>query len=107
MRAALVGIDFGQGDFAASVEELLLLSRSAGAEPITTITAKRSSPDPAYFVGYLLENYLAVEQGLGLSGADLAHLARNSFEASFLDQPAKDRWMAAVDAYVRCNHIDP
>ena len=51
MRAALVGIDFGQGDFAASVEELQLLARSAGAEPVTTITAKRASPDAAYFVG--------------------------------------------------------
>src|SRR3954467_9550502 len=50
-RAALVGIDFGTGDFTASLEELALLARSAGAEPITTITAKRSSPDPAYFVG--------------------------------------------------------
>ncbi|HEY0063454.1 MAG TPA: GTPase HflX [Telluria sp.] len=51
MRAALVGIDFGAGDFNASLEELALLARSAGAEPITTITAKRSSPDAAYFVG--------------------------------------------------------
>jgi GTPase len=51
MRAALVGIDFGAGDFNASLEELSLLARSAGAEPITTITAKRSSPDAAYFVG--------------------------------------------------------
>ncbi|MYM37352.1 GTPase HflX [Duganella sp. FT50W] len=51
MRAALVGIDFGQGDFAASVEELNLLARSAGAEPVTVITAKRSAPDAAYFVG--------------------------------------------------------
>lgn len=51
MRAALVGIDFGQGDFGASVEELQLLARSAGAEPITTITAKRAAPDAAYFVG--------------------------------------------------------
>jgi len=51
MRAALVGIDFGAGDFAASVEELSLLARSAGAEPITTITARRASPDAAYFVG--------------------------------------------------------
>ncbi|HEX8606018.1 MAG TPA: GTPase HflX [Pseudoduganella sp.] len=51
MRAALVGVDFGQGDFAASVEELMLLARSAGADPITTITGKRSSPDAAYFVG--------------------------------------------------------
>jgi GTP-binding protein HflX len=51
MRAALVGIDFSAGDFKASLEELALLARSAGAEPITTITAKRNSPDPAYFVG--------------------------------------------------------
>jgi GTP-binding protein HflX len=51
MRAALVGIDFGRGDFAASVEELMLLARSAGADPVTTITARRSSPDSAYFVG--------------------------------------------------------
>lgn len=51
MRAALVGVDFGQGDFAASIEELMLLARSAGVEPVTTITAKRSSPDAAYFVG--------------------------------------------------------
>jgi len=51
MRAALVGIDFGTGDFKASLEELALLARSAGADPVTTITAKRNSPDPAYFVG--------------------------------------------------------
>jgi GTPase len=50
-RAALVGIDFGAGDFAASLDELSLLARSAGADPITTITAKRASPDPAHYVG--------------------------------------------------------
>jgi GTP-binding protein HflX len=44
-------VDFGQGDFAASIEELMLLARSAGADPVTTITGKRSSPDAAYFVG--------------------------------------------------------
>jgi GTP-binding protein HflX len=51
MRAALVGVDFGTGDFTASLEELALLARSAGADPVTTITARRSSPDPAHFVG--------------------------------------------------------
>ena len=51
MRAALVGVDFGKGDFAASLEELSLLAKSAGAEPVTTITGKRSSPDAALFVG--------------------------------------------------------
>ncbi len=45
MRAALVGIDFGAGDFNASVEELSLLAQSAGAVPITTITAQSDAPD--------------------------------------------------------------
>jgi GTP-binding protein HflX len=51
MRAALVGVDFGKGDFAAGLEELHLLAKSAGATPIMTITGKRSSPDAAFFVG--------------------------------------------------------
>jgi GTPase len=51
MRAALVGVDFGKGDFTASLEELGLLSSSAGAEPVLTILGKRSSPDPALYVG--------------------------------------------------------
>jgi adenosine deaminase len=59
-----------------------------------------NSDDPAYFGGYLLENLLAVQQGLDLSRADLAQLARNSFEASFLAPAAKRGWLAAVEAYV-------
>jgi len=51
MRAALVGVDFGKGDFGASLEELSLLVKSAGALPIVTIIAKRASPDAALFVG--------------------------------------------------------
>jgi GTP-binding protein HflX len=51
MRAILVGVDFGKGDFTASLEELSLLSRSAGAEPIVTIVGRRASPDAALFVG--------------------------------------------------------
>jgi GTP-binding protein HflX len=51
MRAALVGVDFGEVDFAASLEELSLLAKSAGADPVLSITTKRSSPDAALFVG--------------------------------------------------------
>jgi GTP-binding protein HflX len=51
MRAALVGVDFGKGEFATSLEELGLLSSSAGAEPVLTIVGKRASPDPALYVG--------------------------------------------------------
>jgi len=58
-----------------------------------------NSDDPAYFGGYLLENYVAVQRGLGLSHAELAQLARNSFEASFLSAADRERWMQAVDEY--------
>jgi len=58
-----------------------------------------NSDDPAYFGGYVLQNYLAVERGLGLSRSQLIALARNSIEASFLPDPAKHRWFAAIDAY--------
>jgi adenosine deaminase len=60
-----------------------------------------NSDDPAYFGGYVLENYLAVQRGLGLSRGELTLLARKSIEASFLAQSAKDRWFAAIDAYAR------
>jgi GTP-binding protein HflX len=50
-RAALVGVDLGKVDFVASLEELSLLAKSAGAEPIVTVTTRRQSPDPALFIG--------------------------------------------------------
>jgi adenosine deaminase len=59
-----------------------------------------NSDDPAYFGGYLLENMQAVEQGLNLTRAQWATLARNSFEASFLDRAAKLHWLSVVDSYV-------
>lgn len=58
-----------------------------------------SSDDPAYFGGYVLENYLALQEGLGLTKDQLAQLARNSFEASFLAPLEKQRWLTAIDTY--------
>ena len=58
-----------------------------------------NSDDPAYFGGYVLENYLAVRSGLSLSRNQLIELARNSIEASFLADPAKRQWFSAIDAY--------
>jgi adenosine deaminase len=60
-----------------------------------------NSDDPAYFGGYLLENYLAVQRGLELSRADMTTLARNSFEASLLPEADKRRWMRAIDTCAR------
>jgi adenosine deaminase len=60
-----------------------------------------NSDDPAYFGGYLNENYLALHRELGAGADELAQLARNSFEASFLPQSQKTRWFSAIDDYVR------
>lgn len=59
-----------------------------------------NSDDPAYFGGYLNENFAAVQEGLGLSDEDLAQLARNSFDAAFLPQEDKRRLVRQVDDYV-------
>ncbi len=57
-----------------------------------------NSDDPAYFGGYLLDNFRAVTDALQLSRAQVVTLARNSIEASFLDDPSKHRWLQQIDA---------
>jgi adenosine deaminase len=56
-----------------------------------------NSDDPAYFGGYLDDNYRAIAEALDLAPAALAGIARNGFEASFLDPAAKAAAMEAVD----------
>ena len=58
-----------------------------------------NSDDPAYFGGYIVENYRAVEQALGLSRAQLKQLAENSIQGSFLGEPDKRRWREAIQNY--------
>lgn len=60
-----------------------------------------NSDDPAYFGGYVNENYQAVQQALDLTRDDIAILARNGFKAAFLDSAAKQRHLDALDAYLR------
>lgn len=57
-----------------------------------------NSDDPAYFGGYVGENYEAVAQALALEPATLATLARNSFTASFLSPRMRAAYLARVDA---------
>lgn len=57
-----------------------------------------NSDDPAYFGGYVLDNYLAVAEALDLSSDDLALLARNSIEASFLPVSEKAELLAELEA---------
>lgn len=51
VRAVVVAVDFGEPDFEARCDEFLMLARSAGAELVQTIVARRARPDAALFVG--------------------------------------------------------
>jgi adenosine deaminase len=57
-----------------------------------------NSDDPAYFGGYVDDNFDAIGESLGLGAPDLEALARNSIEASFLDPARKARLLAAFPA---------
>ena len=57
-----------------------------------------NSDDPAYFGGYILDNYLAVANALDLSVADLRTLARNSIQASWLAPAQQAPHLARIDA---------
>lgn len=60
-----------------------------------------NSDDPAYFGGYINENFLAAQRALGLTQEEIHQLARNSFEASFLTNEARQRFIDELDAAVR------
>jgi len=59
-----------------------------------------NSDDPAYFGGYVAQNYVETAAALGLDRGDLAQLARNSIEASFLDDASRAELVAELDNYL-------
>jgi len=56
-----------------------------------------NSDDPAYFGGYIGENYLRIQQALDLTAADIYTLAKNAFMASFLSEADKQRYIDELD----------
>ncbi len=58
-----------------------------------------NSDDPAYFGGYMNENFWAITEALDLSKEELYTLSRNAFEASFVSDKRKMEMIAALDAY--------
>ncbi len=79
---------------------------SAAEHPIARmlklgLRATVNSDDPAYFGGYLNDNFRAVAPLL--SRDDMVSLARNSFLGSFLPPDDIARHVAAVDAYAAVN----
>ncbi|MDE0662072.1 MAG: adenosine deaminase [Gammaproteobacteria bacterium] len=57
-----------------------------------------NSDDPAYFGGYVNDNYIAVAKALGLGEADIVKLARNSIDASLLDEADRTRLLGELAA---------
>jgi adenosine deaminase len=58
-----------------------------------------NSDDPAYFGGYINENFQAVVKALNLSREEVVQLAKNSFTASFLNEKDKAGMIQKVDQY--------
>ena len=59
-----------------------------------------NSDDPAYFGGYIGDNYALTQDALGLRDDQMVEIARNSFRASFLDEAGRRRYLDAVDTFV-------
>ena len=64
-----------------------------------------NSDDPAYFGGYINENYLAVAKALNLTAEQILLLAKNSFKASFLSETDKRGLIEKTDNYYR-NYLE-
>ena len=56
-----------------------------------------NSDDPAYFGGYVAENYKEVTAAVGLTEEDVLKLLKNSFKASFLSENTKQRYLTEID----------
>ncbi|MFN8715138.1 MAG: adenosine deaminase [Bacteroidota bacterium] len=67
------------------------------------IKATIHSDDPAYFGGYMNENYLETARALNLTKEDVLQLVINSFEAGFNTAEQKAKYIAAAQAYYEAN----
>jgi adenine deaminase len=66
-----------------------------------SLRATVNSDDPAYFGAYVSENLAAVAEAAGLTAAELARLARNSFDIAWLSPAERDGYLRDLDAFVR------
>ncbi|HEX9879690.1 MAG TPA: adenosine deaminase, partial [Candidatus Binatia bacterium] len=68
------------------------------------LCATVNSDDPAYFGGYVAENFLAAEEALALDRSTIYRLARNSFEAAFLNPPERQALIDDLDSYMAAHN---
>ncbi|MHC5522323.1 adenosine deaminase [Ligilactobacillus saerimneri] len=61
------------------------------------------SDDPAYFGGYIGDNYYAFADKYNLTKEQVVTLAKNSFEASWISREQKDLYLKELDEYAQNN----
>ena len=76
-----------------------LKSHSLGQLLDAGIAATVNSDDPAYFGGYVNQNFLQTFEALGLQAGHAYKLARNSLQASFASDTAKAAWIEHLDNF--------
>lgn len=59
-----------------------------------------NSDDPSYFGGYMNDNFIAIADALDLTEQELKQLAINSFEASFISDQIKQKWIQQIQNWV-------
>ena len=60
------------------------------------------SDDPAYFGGYMNENFFGIEEALNMNKRQIADLAINGFKASWLSHDEKEKWINKIEDLI--NH---
>jgi adenosine deaminase len=80
--------------------------KTMAAHPLPTLLARGllvtvNADDPAYFGGYVNENYLALAEATGLGPENVRQLAENSFTASILTPAEKVRWIGELNDFAR------
>ena len=68
------------------------------------LAATVNSDDPAYFGGYINENFTAVADALNLNESDIYSLSKNSFEASFIEPEEKQKFIDLLDSCKQNNN---
>ncbi len=64
------------------------------------VTVTINSDDPAYFGGYMTDNFMAVNQSHKIIKSELTQLTINAIEASFISEELKDKYRIEVTNYL-------
>jgi adenosine deaminase len=64
------------------------------------LAATVNSDDPAYFGGYIAENFAQTSAALALTKQHVTQLARNAFAGAFLPDEGRQRLLGRLESYI-------